>query len=183
MKTLDLRARKDWRSWLKKHHASESGVWLVFHKRHTRTACIGYADAVEEALCLGWVDSLIKRLDESRYARKFTPRSDNSRWSTINRKRYSDLKARGLLAEPGLKRPPTERSGDASAVSPKVIPPYIRKRLQANARAWRYFESLAPSYRRAFIAWIDAAKREETRERRIREAIRLLAAGQKLGLK
>jgi uncharacterized protein YdeI (YjbR/CyaY-like superfamily) len=183
MKTVDVRTRRDWRNWLARHHASEAEVWLVFHKRHTGVSCVSYGDAVEEALCFGWVDSLIKKLDESRYARKFTSRAENSRWSTINRKRYEDMKARGLMTPAGLKRAPTARSGDAPKVSVTAIPAYIERRLQANARAWQYFESLAPSYRRSFVAWIDAAKREETREKRIREAIELLAAGRKLGMK
>lgn len=180
---LDMRTRRAWRQWLHEHHGSESAIWLVFHKRHTRLRCLTYDEAVEEALCFGWVDSIIKRLDDSRYARKFTPRTENSRWSTANRKRYARLKAGGLLAPPGLERPPTGLSGDAPKVSATVVPPYIRKRLRSNARAWQYFESLAPSYRKAFVGWIDAAKRDETKERRIREAIRLLAAGRKLGLK
>jgi uncharacterized protein YdeI (YjbR/CyaY-like superfamily) len=81
--TLDLRTRRQWRSWLAKHHGSESAVWLVFHKRHTGRPSVGYDDAVEEALCFGWVDSLIKRLDDARYARKFTPRKPGSQWSAL----------------------------------------------------------------------------------------------------
>lgn len=181
--TLDVRTRKAWRSWLQRHHASASEIWLVFHKRHTKVASVSYADAVEEALCFGWVDSLIKRLDDSRYARKFTPRKENSRWSTANRKRYAAMKAKRLLAPAGLARPPTGRSGDAPKIAAETLSPEILGRFAANPRAWQHFEALAPSYRRAFVLWIDAAKREETREKRIREAIRLLAAGRKLGLK
>jgi uncharacterized protein YdeI (YjbR/CyaY-like superfamily) len=183
IKTVDVRTRRAWRRWLDEHHGSESAAWLIFHKRHTGIACMSYDDAVEEALCFGWVDSIIKRLDEDRYARKFTPRAPNSRWSTINRKRYADLKKRGLLAPPGLARLPTDRSGDPPKLSADVLPPYFKERLQANAAAWNYFHSLAPSYRTMYIAWVEAAKREETRERRIRESIDLLAAGKKLGMK
>src|SRR6516225_5280720 len=113
LKTLDVRTRPDWRQWLQEHHDSESEIWLVFHKRHTAEPSLGYDDAVEEALCFGWIDSLIRRLDDDRYARKFTPRKADSAWSTINQRRYADLKARGLLAAPGLERAPTGRSGDA----------------------------------------------------------------------
>lgn len=182
-KTLDVRSRKAWRKWLERHHASESAIWLVFHKRHTPVRCMSYDDAVREALCFGWIDSIVKRLDDARYARKFTPRTAGSRWSTANRKRYADLQAKGLLAPPGLARKPTNRSGDAPKLSATAVPRFIEQRIRANASAWRYFESLAPSYRRAFIGWIGAAKREATREKRLREAIRLLASGQKLGLK
>ena len=155
----------------------------MFHKRHTGLEGISYDPAVEEAICFGWIDSIVRRLDDDHYARKFTPRKSDSRWSTINRRRDADLKARTLLAAPGLKRPPTSRSGDAPRPSVTVIPPYIERGLKANTRAWEYFEQLAPSYRRAYVGWIDAAKQAATKERRLREAVNLLAAGKRLGLK
>lgn len=181
--TLDVQSRRQWRNWLQKHHNRETEIWLVFHKRHTARKSITYDAAVEEALCFGWIDSIVRRLDGNRYARKFTPRKRDSRWSTINRRRYADLKAQGLLAAPGIDRTPTRQSGDAPRPSTRTLPTYIAKQLQANARAWDYFNQLAPSYRRAYIGWIDSAKREETKEKRLCEAIRLLAAGKKLGLK
>lgn len=155
----------------------------MFHKRHTGVTSINYDDAVEEALCFGWIDSIIRRLDDARYARKFTPRKADSKWSTANRRRYADLESRGLLAAPGLKRPPTSRSGDAPRPPVSVIPSYITEALKTNPRAWQYFEQLAPSYRRAYVGWIESAKREETKEKRLREVVNLLAAGKKLGLK
>ena len=183
IQTIELRTRQEWRAWLEDHHSSESEIWLVFHKRHAGVDEISYDDAVEEALCFGWIDSLVRRLDEDRYARKLTPRKPDSRWSTINRRRYADLKARGLLAAAGLERAPTSRSGDAPRPRASVLPSYIEKALKADARAWEHFQQLAPSYRRAYVGWIDSAKREETKARRLRESVRLLAAGQKLGLK
>jgi len=184
LKTLEVSTRQRWRKWLEEHHDSVAEIWLVFHKRHTGRKSISYDDALDEALCFGWIDSLVKRLDDDRYARKFTPRKADSKWSTINRRRYADLKARGLLAAPGLERSPTARSGDAPPRrSISEIPPYIEKCLRAHPRAWTNFEKLAPSFRRAYIGWIESAKREETREKRLREAIGLLATGQKLGLK
>jgi uncharacterized protein YdeI (YjbR/CyaY-like superfamily) len=183
LRTLEVRSRRQWRSWLRQHHDSETEIWLVFHKCHTAEKSIKYNDAVEEALCFGWIDSIVRRLDDDRYARKFTRRKPSSRWSTINRQRYADLKRRRLLAGPGLKRPPTGLSGDAPRRSVSVIPTYIEKQLKADERAWSYFEQLAPSYRRAYIGWIDSAKRDETKEKRLRVAINLLAAGKKLGLK
>jgi uncharacterized protein YdeI (YjbR/CyaY-like superfamily) len=179
-KTLDVRSRELWRTWLREHHTSEREIWLVFHKHQ---ASLRYDDAVEEALCFGWVDSIIKRLDDERYARKFTPRKPDSKWSTINRRRYADLQARGLLEAAGLDRAPTGRSGDAPRPSLSVLPTYIEKQLKADDRVWNYFEKLAPSCRRAYIGWIDSAKREETKQKRLLEAISMLAAGKKLGLK
>jgi uncharacterized protein YdeI (YjbR/CyaY-like superfamily) len=183
LKTLDARTLEQWRSWLADHHDCESEVWLVFHKRHTGQASIAYEDAVDEALCFGWVDSLIKRLDDARYARKFTPRQPDSKWSTANRKRYAQLKASGRLMPAGLNRAPTDRSYDAPRPSPSKVPQYIQDALRKRPTASSYFESLAPSYRRMYIGWIDSAKQHATKMRRLQEAIRLLAAGKKLGLK
>ncbi len=183
LKTLEVQSRRQWRSWLEAHHDSESEIWLVFYKRHAADKSISYDDALDEALCFGWIDSIVRRMDADRYLRKFTPRKPVSRWSTINRERYARLKERGLLAAPGLARAPTGRSGDAPRPSLTVLPPYIEKHLRANARAWSHFETLAPSYRRAYIGWIDSAKRGETKQKRLREAVGLLAAGKKLGLK
>ncbi len=181
--TLDVRTRKQWRTWLHLHHGSETCVWLVFHKRHTDVTSLSYDDAVEEALCHGWIDSIVKRLDDDRYARKFTPRKADSRWSTANRRRYADLAARRLLAAPGLNRPPTTRSGDAPRPSVTELPSYFERAFGTNPQARKTFEGLAPSHRRDYIGWVDAAKRDETRQRRLREALSLLAAGEKLGLK
>lgn len=185
MRTLDVRARTRWRQWLATHHASVSEVWLVFHKRHTGRDSLDYEAAVEEALCFGWIDSLVKRLDDDRYARKFTPRKADSRWSTANRRRYAKLQAEGRLAPAGLKLAPTAGSSYAPrpSMSVSVVPEYIEQALKARKGAWEYVESLAPSYRRMYIGWIDSAKREETKRRRLQEALRLLAAGKKLGLK
>jgi uncharacterized protein YdeI (YjbR/CyaY-like superfamily) len=183
LRTLDVRSRHEWRNWLQEHHSSESEVWLIFQKSHSAEISISYDAAVEEALCFGWIDSLVTRLDDQRYARKFTPRKPNSRWSTMNRQRYADLKARGLLAAPGLERGPTDRSGDAPRPSASAIPPYIENELEANQAAWKTFQRLAPSYRRQYVAWIDSAKQQKTKEKRLHEAVSLLAAGKKLGLK
>jgi uncharacterized protein YdeI (YjbR/CyaY-like superfamily) len=183
LKTLDVSSRGRWRKWLQKHHGAEAEIWLVIYKKHTAKQSISYDDALDEALCFGWVDSLVRRLDDDRYARKFTPRKLDSRWSTLNRQRYAKLKASGLLAAPGLARPPTNRSGDAPRPSLSAIPPFIKTELKANARAWAFFQQLSPSCQRAYLGWIASAKREETQQKRLREAITLLAAGQKLGLK
>jgi uncharacterized protein YdeI (YjbR/CyaY-like superfamily) len=181
--TLDVRTRERWRSWLQEHHASEAAIWLVFHKRHSGEMCIDYDAAVEEALCFGWVDSLIKRLDDDRYARKFTPRKPDSKWSTANRKRYADLAARGLLAAPGIERPPSSRSGDAPRPDVSMLPSYIEERLRADPRVWTAFEKRSLSDRQKLVAWIDSAKRAETKESRLLEVIAVVASGRKLGLK
>jgi len=186
MKTLLAQTLEQWRDWLDEHHASESEIWLIFHKRHTGVASIGYPDARDEALCFGWVDSLVKRLDDRRYAQKFTPRRADSRWSDVNRKRYADLKAAGRLKPPGIERPPTNRGygpRPRRLPLPAKLPAYIQAALKKHRTALRHFEALAPEQRRRYVAWIEAAKREETKLRRLKEAIRLLAGGKVLGLK
>jgi uncharacterized protein YdeI (YjbR/CyaY-like superfamily) len=186
MKTLLVQTLEQWRDWLDNHHASEPEVWLIFHKRHTGIASVAYKDALDEALCVGWVDSLVKRLDDQRYALKFTPRRADSRWSTANRKRYSELKASGRLKPAGIERPPTNRGygpRPARLALPSKLPRYIQAELKKHPVALRHFEALPASQRRRYFAWIESAKREETKRRRLKEAIRLLSAGKVLGLK
>jgi len=186
MKTLVEKTLDEWRTWLDKHHASEPEVWLVFYKKKADVASITYADALDEALCFGWVDSLVKRLDDRRYAIKFTPRRPDSRWSTKNRERYESLKANGRLKPAGIKRPPTDRGyapRPARLPLPSKLPAYIQAALNKHPAALRHFEALPPAERRRYFAWIESAKKEETKTRRLKEAIRLLAAGKVLGLK
>lgn len=185
MKTFLATTVDRWRGWLTEHHDSESEVWLIFPKVHTGMASIAYTDALDEALCFGWVDSLVKRLDDRRYARKFTPRRPDSRWSATNRKRYAALKASGRLAQAGIERAPTDRSAvpPPRFKMPSKLPPYIEAALRRRPAAMRNFEALAPSHRRHYVGWIETAKLEETKARRLKEAIRLLAAGKTLGLK
>jgi len=180
--TLDVRTRSGWRRWLAKHHASSPGIWLLRHKQHTGVESMPYEDLVCEALCFGWVDSLIKRVDENHFAIKVTPRKPTSKWSDLNRKRWKQLEAARLLAPPGLAAAPTE---NRYAARPKIpqLPGYVAKALKTNVSAWNFFQALPPRQRRDFVVWIHTAKRPETRERRIRESIELLAAGKKLGLK
>src|SRR6185436_20021001 len=142
MKTLLVRTLEQWRAWLTGHHASISEVWLIFHKRHTGVASIEYKDARDEALCFGWVDSLVKRLDDRRYAIKFTPRKAGSRWSALNRKLYAQLKASGRLKPSGLARPPTDRGyapRPARLPLPAKLPAYIQAALTKRPTALRHF--------------------------------------------
>ena len=182
LKTLRVKDPQQWRAWLTKHHTSSPGVWLVFYKAHTGIQSIGLEDTVREALCFGWIDSLVKRLDDDRYALKITPRRPASKWSDVNRKRWKELKAAGQLAPAGLAAAPTSHTYAPRPVVP-VLPAYIAKALRSHSRAWRFFRELPPTERRNFVVWIHIAKRPETRARRIRQSIGLLAAGKKLGLK
>jgi uncharacterized protein YdeI (YjbR/CyaY-like superfamily) len=176
--------REDWRAWLEAHHGKEREVWLVFYKKHTGKPSLSYDAAVEEALCFGWIDSLIKRLDDERYARKFTPRKDRRRWSASNLKRIEKLKAEGRMTAAGMAMIPADVEAEPAASKRSLEPPdFFLGALEASPAAAEYFATLAPSYRRNFIHWVASAKREATRQRRLSEAISLLAEGKKLGMK
>ena len=183
--------RYDWRAWLVKNHDVKKEVWLTYYKKHTGKRGISYDDSVEEALCFGWVDSIVKRLDEEEFARKFTPRRGKSRWSETNRKRVEKMIREGRMTETGLIRIKEARASgewlksNASARHRNglVIPSYLQDALTTNKRALDSFNNLAESYRRNFVLWIDSAKMEKTRKKRVAEAMKLLEQNQKLGLK
>ena len=187
-KKLYVTGRDDWRTWLGKNYDVEKGIWLVFYKKHTGKPRISYDDAVEEALCFGWIDSTVKRIDDEKFMRKFTPRKGRSKWSNINRKRARKMMKEGKMTEAGLaKIREAKDNGEwfrtAWPQKELVVPPDLHKALVANKKARDFFNSLANTYRRHFVGWIASAKRNETRERRLNEAIKLLEQNQKLDMK
>jgi len=189
MKTTELKNRAEWRTWLAANHDKEIEVWLVYYKKETGKASLDYGASVEEALCYGWVDSIIKKLDETKYARKFTSRKDDSKWSPSNKKRVEKLMADGLMTEYGLKKvEAAKQSGkwDDPVQRPELtfeMFPEFADALSKNQKAMETFENLTPTYQKQYLGWIEVAKRPETRQKRIEESIRLLAEGKKLGLK
>jgi uncharacterized protein YdeI (YjbR/CyaY-like superfamily) len=172
--------RKAWRAWLARNHATAKEIWLVCPKAHTGKPRVAYGEAVEEALCFGWIDTTAKRLDEDHYAQKFTPRTNIRNWSALNLERFRRLVAGGLMTAAGraklpagVKAPPERiQSGDP-------VPRFIATALAARPAARRSFLALAPGYRRDYLRWITEAKRPETRQRRLAEAIRRLEANWK----
>ncbi len=188
-KTFLARNRGEWRAWLKKNHHAETEVWLVFYKTHTGQPSIPYEDAVEEALCFGWIDSIIQRIDDEKYGRKFTPRKRDSKWSALNKRRVAKMIRAGRMTEAGFAKLNYSGSADDYGRTTRrkaeelAIPPYFKRALLGNRKAWENFNQLAPSYRRSYILWVATAKSHETRDRRLGEAIRLLAQNRKLGLR
>jgi uncharacterized protein YdeI (YjbR/CyaY-like superfamily) len=181
---LHFKDRASWRSWLEENHAAVDTLWVVFFKKHTGRENLSYDAAVEEALCFGWIDSLVKRLDDDRYARKFTPRKKASKWSASNLTRVRRLIAEGRMTDAGLAvYDPNVAAHQAPAVGSDEVPAFLTDALDTNPAAKEFFAGLAPSYRRAYIGWISSAKRKETRDRRLAEAISLLSQGKKLGMK
>lgn len=187
MKTFDAGTAGRWRAWLATHHASEPEVWLIFHKKHTGKPSVSHSDALDEALCYGWIDSLVKRIDDDRYAIKFTPRKADSKWSSINIRRYEALKKAKRLAAPGLERSPKGRpvvdGPPIDSIPTASMRGTVEKALKKDGPAWKSFEALAPSHQRRYLTWVAMAKREETRQKRLREAIEMLRSGKTLGLK
>ncbi|MBU2511566.1 YdeI/OmpD-associated family protein [bacterium] len=185
---IAFKKRQDWRLWLIKNHDKTEEIWLIFHKKHTGVPSITYDDAVEEALCFGWIDSLKKKVDENRYKQKFTPRRKNSKWSEINKRRVEKLIPQDLMATAGLKavhQAKLDGNWDLIPTSRQTIimPEELEEALAQNKRALLFFESLAPSYKKHFAGWVDTAKKPETRQRRIKECIELLEKGEKLGMR
>lgn len=188
MKQLYVTDRGKWRRWLSQHYATEAGIWLVFYKKETSKPTIAYEDAVEEALCFGWVDSIIKKIDAEKYARKFTPRKDKSNWSELNKKRARKMIKEGLMTDAGeAKIEAAKKNGlwgrAAAAGISFEMPLEFTRALAKNKKAIGNFEKLAASYRKHYIGWINTAKRAETKKKRIKEAIHLLEKGERLGLK
>ena len=188
MKQLYVTNRDQWREWLSENHATKAGIWLVFYKKETSRPTIAYEAAVEEALCFGWIDSIIKKIDAAKYVRKFTPRTDKSKWSQLNKKRANKMIKQGRMTEIGrAKIKEAKKTGlwdkDARPQISFDIPPEFAKALARNKKADECFSKLAPSYRKHYIGWIAVAKRPETKKRRIEESIAMLEKGQKLGLK
>ncbi len=185
---LHVTNRDDWRAWLRKNYDTKKEVWLIYYKRHTGKPRIPYDGAVEEALCFGWIDSLVKKIDDEKFAQKFTPRKGKSKWSEANKKRARKMIKEGKMTKAGLAKIREAKSnGEWFKTAPVkkelVIPAYIKKAFATNEKALDNFNNLANGYKRQLVGWITSAKRGETRKRRLTEAIRLLEQNKKLGMK
>ncbi len=178
--------REDWRAWLVAHHATAQEIWLIVHKKHAGKAGLTYLDALEEALCFGWIDGILKRIDDEKHTIRFSPRRKNSIWSELNKKRVAKLIQEGRMTEAGLARIQEAKANgqwEKAAVREdvKIVPPELTAALAQNAQARENFEKLAPSYRRQFIYWVAIAKHDETRRKRVAEVLRLLVRNERLG--
>ena len=185
--TLQVRSRAAWRRWLQRHHGTKSEIWLILHKRHVNKPGLSYDDATEEALCFGWIDGILKRIDDEKHALRFSPRRPNSVWSDSNKRRVRRLIRGGQMTEAGLdavragKRSGKWQQGSLREIT-SAVPEDLQQALSRNQKASRSFAELAPSYRRQYIAWILEAKRAETRRRRVSETVRRAAQGKRPGI-
>lgn len=175
-KLLYTAKRTEWRNWLRKHYKSEKEIWLVFYKKHTGKPRIPYNDAVEEALCYGWIDSTVRRIDEDRFAQRFSVRNPKTPYSQSNKERLRRLIKNGKVVNDVL-----VTLGDLLE-EPFEIPPDILKAIKANTKAWKNFQTFSQSYIRIRIAFIDGARnRPQEFEKRLRYFIKMTEKNKQFG--
>ena len=179
-KLLRVKTRAAWRRWLAKHHAREKEIWFVFAKAGSGQPRVTYDEALDEALCFGWIDTTVRRLDAQYYMQRFAPRSNPKNWSKGNLARFDRLETGGLMTDAGrAKRPAGVRPPPKRVQVNDRVPPSITKALADHPRAKKFWETLAPGYRRDYVRYITEAKKEETRMRRLAIAIQRLEDGWK----
>lgn len=179
----EIERREDWRAWLAEHHADHSGTWLVSFKKASGRPAMGYDASVEEALCFGWVDSLVRKLDENRTMLLFTPRKAGSNWSRPNKERVERLTAEGKMEPAGLAAVErAKRDGTWTAlddVENLVVPDDLAAAFADRPGAAEHWESFPRSVKRGVLEWILNAKRAPTREKRVRETAERAARGER----
>jgi uncharacterized protein YdeI (YjbR/CyaY-like superfamily) len=177
--------RKEWRDWLQSNHEISPGMWLVSYKKATGKPALTYDDIVEEALCFGWIDSVAGRVDDERTMLLITPRKPKSGWSRSNKERIERLAAQGLLAPAGIAAIERARSNGSwealDASEDMVMPEDLAAALAKDGQASNYFEKFPPSTKKAIYQQVNAAKRPETREKRVTEVVRLAHDNRRFG--
>jgi uncharacterized protein YdeI (YjbR/CyaY-like superfamily) len=180
---LEHRTRAAWQKWLAKHCGDEAGAWLKFAKKGSGATTVTYAEALEVALCFGWIDSQVKTLDELYYLQRFTPRRSRSRWSRTNREAATRLIEAGLMRPEGLRQVELAQADgrwDAAYAGPAAatVPADLELALRKNKAARKFFATLSAQNRYAILYRIEDAKRPETRARRIEQFVAMLARGE-----
>ncbi|TAK63162.1 MAG: hypothetical protein EPO24_04405 [Bacteroidetes bacterium] len=175
--TLYLSTRAEWRTWLRKHHKTEKEIWLVYYNKQSGKRRIPYNDAVEEALCFGWIDSTQKKIDADSFAQRFTPRKPKSPWSELNKERAKKLIATKKMTKAGF-----AALGNALE-QPFTFPPDILKTIKADKATWKYFRQFPESYQRIRISFIAGArKRPEVFKKRLSYFIKMTAQNKTFGI-
>ena len=173
------------RAWFDEHHQMADQLWVGYHRKATGRPTVTWPEAVDEALCVGWIDGIRYRLDDTRHAQRFTPRRKGSIWSAINTKRAGELIAEGRM-QPAGRAAFEVRSPEKTAIysyerETAAFSDDQQRRFEADASAWAFFGAQAPSWRRAITHWVSSAKREETRERRFNQLLEDSRAGRRTG--
>jgi uncharacterized protein YdeI (YjbR/CyaY-like superfamily) len=171
----------DFRYWLSAHHATETELLVGFYKKASGLPGVSYKEAVDEALCFGWIDGIKKRVDDARYTHRFTPRRAGSIWSRINTKRVAELTALERMTKPGLEafnhRDPKKTDRYSFENRPSVFHPALERAFKKQAKAWRFFRAQPPGYQRVATFYVMSAKQQETRERRLTVLMKSSADG------
>ena len=181
-KSLTPKNSSDWRNWLEQNHDREREVWLVYRKGGRGMANIDYETSVEEALCFGWIDSIIQKIDDEKYARKFNPRRMDSKCSETNKRRVLKVIREGRMTEAGMAKV-TFDMGEVDTSKPKAkrapvqMPEKMEEALKSRPGLWEAFQNVSPSYRRNYILWLSDAKKPETFARRLQILIEEVLAG------
>jgi uncharacterized protein YdeI (YjbR/CyaY-like superfamily) len=183
---LKMRTRADWRAWLEANHASVDAMWLVFPRKALGKPGVRYEEAVEEALCFGWIDGVLNKLDAGWYAIRFTPRKPKSIWSKANVERVERMMRAGLMAERGRTVYEAAVASGAVAAAYAVkdavaLPQELADALQSDTRAPALFASLSESQRRMWMRWVLSVKQPASRRKKAAEAVALMLAGWKAG--
>lgn len=169
------KSRKAWRNWLAKNHQSKQAVWLVYYKSSTKVPSISWSEAVDEALCFGWIDSTKKTIDEQRYRQYFSKRKPKSNWSKINKEKVKTLIDQGLMEAEGYKSIEVAKENGSwtllDEVEAVVVPSDLESELAQDKVAVEFFERLSKSVKKGLLYWVISAKREETRQKRILEIV------------
>ena len=181
-----FRTASDFRAWLKKHGAKETELWMGYWKKATGKGGLTYRDALDEALCYGWIDGLVKSIDEASYMQRWTPRKKTSHWSLVNMRRMAELEAAGRIAAPGRAifelRNPAKIGRAAYESAAKEFTPAQLARFKADKKAWEHFEAQPAGYKRQMKHRVVSAVKEETKERRLDKLIEWHAKGQRIPL-
>jgi uncharacterized protein YdeI (YjbR/CyaY-like superfamily) len=182
---LSFRNREDWRFWLKENYDKENYVWLTLYKKKFRKKGMTLDDAVEEAICFGWIDGKLKRLDNERFILRFSPRKAKSVWSMINKERAKKLIELGRMTPAGLDKIKEAKKNGLweSAYTNKIkedVPIDLKEALMKEKKAWENFQRFANSYRNMYIGWVKGAKTTETRRKRIKKVVEQSALNKKL---
>jgi uncharacterized protein YdeI (YjbR/CyaY-like superfamily) len=174
---LDVAKRSEWRAWLRKNYKTARAVWLVFHKKHTGRPRVAYNDAVEEAIAFGWIDSIAKRIDEDRYAQRFTPRNPKSSFSESNIARLRAMAAKGKIMPEVL-----DRVRPLLVEKPVRVPPDILAALKADPETWKNFRAFSDSYQRIRIGYLEGSRdRPEQFAKRLRNFLKMTKANRLIG--
>jgi uncharacterized protein YdeI (YjbR/CyaY-like superfamily) len=182
-KTIYLTKRDEWRKWLVEHHKIEKEIWLIYYRKETGKPRISYNDAVEEALCFGWIDSIIKRIDNERFAQRFSVRQKTSQLSEMNKQRVLKLISQKKMTQAGLDAIAHVFQVMGKQSVDLIIPPDIFKPLKTNKRAWENFQKMPESYKRIRIAFIESRRRhgEEMFQKSLNYFIEMTAKNKRFG--